>query len=80
VPKSAQIGDEVILYVATIGFFATAEVASQPKPRPDRKNRYGSEIRGVRLIEPVISLDESRKTLPELSWVKYARSHTTPPG
>ena len=32
VPKSAGVGDEVVVFILGIGFFATAKVTSTPKP------------------------------------------------
>jgi hypothetical protein len=43
-PKSAQIGDDVIIYVAGNGFFATARVTSLAKRRRDWKRRYGASL------------------------------------
>lgn len=78
VPKSAEIGDEVVVYVTGYGFLATASIATQPKPRTDWVNRYGARITGIRLIRPPISLDAIRAELPSLTWARYPRSITTP--
>ena len=77
-PKSARPGDDVILYVPTYGFFATAIIRSLPEPRHDWHNRYGAPLTSVRLINPAISLAAIRKHIPELKWAIYPRSITTP--
>jgi hypothetical protein len=66
-PKSAKIGDEAVIYVAGIGFFATARIKSEPKPRRGLR-RHGAAIVGVKLIKPFISLGAIKKSLPKLSW------------
>lgn len=78
-PKSACIGDEVVIFVSGCGFFATAHVRSLPRSRPDWDNRYGAGLTSIRLIEPPISLAVIRQAIPELMWAKYPRSITTPP-
>lgn len=78
VPKSVSIGDQVVIYITGYGFFATAKIRSQPKPRKDWINRYGSALTSIKLIEPAISLATIRRRIPELTWAKYPRSITTP--
>ncbi len=78
-PKSACVGDEVVIYVLGYGFFATARVGSLPKPRPDWPNRYGVGLTSIRLITPAISIGIIRKAIPELKWAEYPRTITTPP-
>jgi len=78
VPKMARVGDSVVIYVQTYGFIATAQVASVPKPRTDRPNRYGARLTAFRLLRPPIDLDAIRRELPEFKWTRYPRSITTP--
>lgn len=79
VPKSAKVGDEVVIFVMGYGFFATAKVTSLPEPcGKNRPNRYCAGLTGIRLIEPAISLAAIARELPELTWAKYPRSYTTP--
>ena len=78
VPKRAAIGDDVVVYVGGYGFFATARIASEAKPRLDWANRYGARLEAIRLIEPPISLSAIRRHLPELKWGIYPRSIVTP--
>jgi hypothetical protein len=78
VPKSAQTGDEVVVFVRSLGFVATAKFLQEPSKRPDWNNRYGASIGDVHLIEPPISLVYIRSGVPELTWAKYPRSITTP--
>jgi HNH endonuclease len=76
-PKSAQVGDEVVIYVAGWGLFATARVRSIPRPRSDWKRRWGAALTAIRLIDPPISLGALRRALPRLEWAKYPRSIAT---
>ena len=78
-PKSARIGDEVVIFVPGHGFFATARVRSVPKSRANWAKRYGADLTSIRLIKPAISLAVVRQVVPELIWAKYPRSITTPP-
>jgi hypothetical protein len=78
VPKSATVGDDVIIYIGGHGLFATATIASSPKPRRDWPNRYGAAISSVRLIKPPISLAVLQQYAPKLAWTTYPRSITTP--
>jgi 5-methylcytosine-specific restriction endonuclease McrA len=78
-PKSARVGDEVVIYVLDQGFFATARVGSLPQPRSDWPNRYGVGLTSIRLITPAISIGMIRQAIPELKWAEYPRSITTPP-
>jgi hypothetical protein len=77
-PKTAAIGDEVVIYVAGYGFFATARINSLPKPRDDWPNRYGSGLDSIKLIQPAISLVTIQRRIPDLTWANYPRSITTP--
>jgi hypothetical protein len=76
-PKAAEIGDDVVIYIARYGFFATARVRSPAKPRADWANRYGAGLEQIRLIQPPISLTTIRSRLPRLTWAIYPRSITT---
>ena len=78
VPKHATPGDDVVMYVRGYGFFATATIKSEPKPRDDWPNRYGAGLTAIELIEPAISLDEIIHHVPSLTWANYPRSITTP--
>lgn len=78
-PKSAMPGDEVVIYVAGFGFFATAQINSIPTPRSDWPNRYGAALNCIRLIRPAISIATIRRRILRLTWAKYPRSITTPP-
>jgi hypothetical protein len=78
VPKTAKIGDEVVIYVGRYGFFATARIKTQPRARPDWPNRYSSGLKSIKLIEPSISLAIIQRRVPKLEWAKYPRSITTP--
>ena len=64
VPKSSAVGDEVTVYVAGHGLFATARTATSPVPHASRKRRYGAFISSVRLIAPPISLNLLQEALP----------------
>jgi len=78
VPKNAEIGDRVVIYVGRFGFFATARVATVPEPRRGWPNRYGAALSKIRLIRPAISVATVRRHLPALTWAIYPRSITTP--
>ncbi|MDZ4688278.1 MAG: HNH endonuclease signature motif containing protein [Planctomycetaceae bacterium] len=78
VPKNVSIGDDVVIYVTTFGFFATAHVASLAQKRENWPNRYGSRLDSIRLIEPAISLAAIQRHIPGLIWANYPRSITTP--
>ena len=78
IPKSAVIGDDVVVYIRGYGFFATARVGSTPQPRSDWPNRYGADVAEIRLIAPAISLGTIKRRIPELAWARYPRSYTTP--
>lgn len=79
VPKSVGVGDEVVVYVASYGFFATARITSPAKARDDWPNRYGASLGSIRLIKPAISLITIHRSIPQLKWANYPRSITTPP-
>lgn len=78
IPKNAEVGDDVVLYVGKHGFVATGSVATRPKSRLDWPNRYGAKLTDVRQIRPSITLDTIRAALPDFDWAKYPRSITTP--
>ena len=80
IPKNAKVGDEVVVFISGIGFFATAKVTSIPKPcGKDYPNRYCAGLDTVRLIKPAISFSAIEHELPRLTWTAYPRSYTTPP-
>ncbi len=78
VPKKAEIGDEVVINVASEGLFAVGQIASTPRPAKDWMNRYSSQLCSIRLIEPPIPLVEVRQKIEDFKWARYPRSITTP--
>jgi hypothetical protein len=77
VPKTAQIGDVVIIYLGD-AFAATACIASTPvKANPKYwPNRYRAKIGEVALL-PRIPIVEIRQKMSTLGWAIYPRSvHT----
>lgn len=78
VPKNSSPGDDVVIFVGGYGFYATAIIKSQPKPRVDWPNRYGAALTAIELIEPAISLAAIIRHVPSLTWANYPRSITTP--
>jgi len=78
-PKTAAVGDEVVIFVGGIGFFATGIVTSTPRPDRGRPGRYSAGVTSVRLIDPPISLSAIVRAIPGLTWTVYPRSYTTPP-
>ncbi len=78
VPKGAVPDDEVVIYIAGYGFYATAVVNSRTKLRKDRPNRYGAQITNFARIQPAISLGIICRHIPFLTWANYPRSITTP--
>lgn len=78
IPKCARPGDDAVIFVMGIGFFATARVTSIPEPDADWKNRYTAGIDSVRLIDPPISIGSIQAEVPQLKWANYPRSITTP--
>jgi hypothetical protein len=78
VPRSANIDDDVVVYIAGYGFFATAKISTETKPRPNWKHRYGAGLNSIRLIQPAISLETIKRHVPKLTWAKYPRSITSP--
>ncbi|PSH04546.1 MAG: hypothetical protein CXZ00_06925 [Acidobacteria bacterium] len=77
-PKAAQPGDEVIIYIGGHGFFAKGRVRSHTLPRPDWQHRYGAKVGSIRLIDPPIPLEAIQRSIPKLTWANYPRSITTP--
>src|SRR5688500_15559237 len=77
-PKRVAVGDEVVIYVAGHGLFATARIDSEATPRSDWVNRYGAALTDVRLITPPISINTILRRVPSLTWARYPRSITTP--
>ena len=77
-PKTAAVGDEVVIFIGGIGFFATGEVTSTPRPDRSRPGRYSAGVTSIRLIDPPISLSAIIRAIPGLTWTVYPRSYTTP--
>jgi len=77
-PKAAEIGDQVVIYIGGIGFFATGKVTSTPRPDSGRPGRYSAGVTSIRLIDPPISLSAITRAIPDLTWTVYPRSYTTP--
>src|SRR4051794_41845802 len=44
VAKTAAHGDEVVIYIRGLGFFAPARIMSAPRPRLDWEHRYRADI------------------------------------
>jgi hypothetical protein len=76
-PKSANVGDEAVIYITGYGFFATAIIDSEPKRRTNWARRYGAALNRIELIQPPISLGALRTSIPKLNWANYPRSITT---
>jgi 5-methylcytosine-specific restriction endonuclease McrA len=77
-PKDSRPGDDVVIYVVGYGFFATATVTSESRPRDDWPGRYGAALASFKLIVPPIFLAAIRRHIPGLGWARYPRSITTP--
>ena len=78
-PKSAKVGDDVALFfIGGSGILATAKIAGDAYPADDWPNRYRASLSSIQLIDPPISLGALRKHVPDLKWVNYPRSITTP--
>jgi 5-methylcytosine-specific restriction endonuclease McrA len=78
VPKSAEVGDDVVINIATRGLFAIGKIASETKPRTDWKNRYGAKLDSIELIHKPIQISDLLTMIPKLGWAKYPRSINTP--
>ena len=78
VPKTAQIGDPVAIYVPSQGIIGIANLVDAPEPRKDWYRRYGARLTGFRLLREPIRLDDLREQLPGFEWARYPRSITTP--
>ncbi len=78
VPKTASIGDDVVINVAGYGLFVTGRIASPPGPKTGWRNRYGAGLDSIKLIDPPISLGTVQRHVPDLKWARYPRSICTP--
>lgn len=78
VPKRSHVDDDVVIYVGGYGFYATAQIRTEPTVRADWPNRYGALIGSIKKINPPISLAFILEKIPELTWAKYPRSITSP--
>jgi hypothetical protein len=79
VPKSCEIGDDIVIFIGPFGFFATGRIKSPTTPSKNWPNRYSADLANIRLIKPPISLFEIRRHVTGLKWANYPRSITTPP-
>lgn len=79
VPKKANVGDEVVIFIQGIGLFATAQINSEPLERVNWVNRYGAGLSRIRLIRTPVPLDDIKRRVRGLTWANYPRSITTPP-
>lgn len=78
-PKTAAIGDDVIIYIRGYGLFASAKVDSEALLRRDWKGRrYGVALKHIRMIAPPIPLEVVRRETPTFEWARYPRSIVTP--
>ncbi len=75
VPKSAEVGDDVLVYLHGSGFIANATVATGPALDSDGK--YRADLGDVVLIRPSISLETIREMMPDLKWANYPRGMKT---
>lgn len=79
VPKSAAVGDEVVINVARRGLFATGRIASRTSLRADwNGRRYGARLNSIKLIKPPIAMKAVQDAIPGLGWARYPRSIATP--
>jgi len=77
VPKKAQIGDMVVIFIGNFGFYATGIINSIPEKAEDWKNRYSSLINKITLLQPPISPGIILEQIPELAWARYPKNITT---
>lgn len=80
VPKSAEIGDELLLYFQhTQSIYFSAEISSSvEKNTLGKRQVYRANITITNFFDPAISLDEMQALLPEWAWTRYPRTYTTP--
>jgi hypothetical protein len=78
VPKSSSIGDEVVLFVGSDGFLATAQINTSTVPSKGWPGRYEAGLSSIELIAPAISAHLIRRHVPRLKWATYPRHYHTP--
>ena len=81
VPKAASTGEEVVLFVHSVGFVAFGKVNTPPKPGRFRgQAAYRSDIGSVDLLSAPVPAAHIRRNLPAWGWLNQrVKSRTTPP-
>jgi hypothetical protein len=79
VPKTARPGDEALFLFNRALLKGRGIVESLPvRGSHGRRAVYQAEIGKVERLDPPLSLDEVRRSIPEWEWPTYPRSFTTP--
>src|SRR5262245_29039840 len=77
VPSTADVGDEVAIYLHGQGIIVFGTIAERPV-KADKPGYYVSDLTGVRWDTPPIPLRELSARFPGWGWTTYPRSYTTP--
>jgi hypothetical protein len=80
VPKTAAVGDRVLLFTRSRGFVAHASIATEGTPGEfGRKQVRRADVGPVVLFPNPVPLAYVTQVLSEWGWATYPRSYTTPP-
>lgn len=80
VPKSAAVGDQVVIFFHGAGFVASGKVATKPKASHfGIQAAYRSDIKAIKLSPRPVPLEYVREAIPQWGWLKQvSKSRTTP--
>ena len=80
VPKTAGIGDSVIMFTRSKGFVGRGAVASALVPATfGKKQVHRADVGPITLFPAPVPLAYVSDRLPDWGWATYPRSYTTPP-
>lgn len=80
VPKTASVGERVLLFTRSRGFVASASIASKGMPGEfGKKHVHLADVGPMVLLPCPVPLAYITSILPQWGWATYPRSYTTPP-
>ena len=80
VPKSAEVGDKVVILIPSIhgDFRAFGQVADVPQPGDwGKRHQYFVPVDHLTRVEPRVPIKLLQQALPDWAWAGYARSRCT---
>ena len=75
VPKTANVGDDVVFFLESPGFVARGVIDTPPEPHRSWQRRYGASVGSITALPAPVPLPFARESITDWGW-PHARTHS----